>query len=118
MSHNPHMTSHERVLWRQIAQAAFEAAALPTDARRAKALAKALSPAPDLRLPDLRPLPSSGFRAFLMMARGFAKEEDAGLRALLAPRLTALADLAGDILDGLKADDGPPPSWTERADLR
>ena len=40
------------------------------------------------------------------------------LRVLLATRLEALSDAAGDILDGLRTDDGPPPAWTERADLQ
>lgn len=117
MSHNPHMTATERVLWRDLVQTAAAAAREPAVKARSKALAKALAPAADLRLPDLRPLPAAGFRAFLTFARGWTKEEDDRLRALLSPRLAALADLAGDILDGFRLDDAPP-SWTDRADLR
>lgn len=118
MSHNPNMTVAERVIWRQIVQAAFEAARDPAAVGKVKALKVALKGSEAVRLPDLRPLPSACFRAFLMMARAFFAEPDAGLRALLAARLEGLSDAAGDILDGLRLDDGPPPSWTERADLR
>ena len=118
MSHNPCMTCAERVLWRAIVQAAFEASRSPDVATKAKALKVALKGSESIRLPDLRPLPSACFRAFLMMARGFIAEPDVRLRALLATRLEALSDAAGDILDGLRIDDGPPPAWTERADLQ
>lgn len=118
MSHNPNMTCTERVLWRAITQAAFEAARAPTVEARAKALKVALKGSESLRLPDLRPLPSAVFRAFLMTARGFVVETDPRLRTLLAPRMEAQSDAAGDILDGLRLDDGPPPAWTERADLQ
>lgn len=118
MSHNLVMTSTERVLWRQIVQAAFDAARAPTVEARAKALRVALKGSESLRLPDQRPLPSALFRAFLMTARGFVAETDMRLRALLAPRLEALSDAAGDVLDGLRLDDGSPPAWTGRADLQ
>lgn len=118
MTLNPHMTATERTLWRQAVQAAAAAAREPYSAARAKALAKALAPSPELRLPDLRALPAAGFRAFLTLARGWAKEEDPRLREAMVGRLASLADLAGDILDGLRSDDGQPPSWTDRADLR
>lgn len=118
MSHNLVMTSTERVLWRQIVQAAFDAARAPTVEARAKALRVALKGSESLRLPDQRPLPSALFRAFLMTARGFVAETDVRLRALLATRLETLSDGAGDILDGLQLDDGAPPAWTGRADLQ
>lgn len=119
MSHNPNMTSGERVLWRQLCQAAHEAARAPDIETKAKALTKALAGSGDWRMPDLRPLPAACFRAFLVMARSWAPERDARVRAALAPRLEALADAAGDILDGLPAGtDGKPPAWTQRADLR
>lgn len=119
MSHNPNMTGAERVIWRQIAQAAFEAARAPQVETKARALKVALKGSENIRLPDLRPLPSACFRAFLMLARGFAGEPDAALRALLAGRLEGLADAAGDILDGLRPDrDGEPPAWMRRADLQ
>lgn len=118
-AHNPNMTSAERVLWRQVAQAAHEAARDPRAVGKAKALNKALAGSETWRLPDLRPLPSACFRAFLMMARGWAKEADTAAREALAPRLVGLADAAGDILDGVASDrDGPPPAWTQRADLQ
>lgn len=117
MSHNPDMLASERVLWRQVCQAAFEAARKPDRVGEAKALNKALAGSERWRLPDLRPLPSACFRAFLLMARSWAKEGDLAVRAELAPRLSALADAAGDILDGLACDQTEPPSWTKRADL-
>jgi hypothetical protein len=117
MSHNPHMTATERTLWRQAVQAAAGAVREPDSPAAAKALSKALAPCPEMRLPDLRPLPASAFRAFLIMARGYAKEEDVRLRRALGDRLAALADVAGDILDGLRLEDGPP-RWADRADLR
>ncbi|WP_309628191.1 hypothetical protein [Brevundimonas sp.] len=120
MSHNPNMTSAERVLWRQVAQAAHEAAKAPESAGLAKALKKALSGAESWRMPDLRPLPSACFRAFLMMARGFAAEPDPVVRFALKARLAGLADAAGDILDGLgpTSGDEPRPAWMDRADLK
>lgn len=117
MSHNPAMLSSERVLWRQVCQAAFEAALHPEQVGRAKALKKALAGSEGWRLPDLRPLPSACFRAFLLTARAWDKETDLKVRAELAPRLTALADAAGGILDGLACDRRDPPAWTQRADL-
>lgn len=117
MSHNPDMLSSERVLWRQVCQAAFEAAQKPDQVGVAKALAKALAGSEGWRLPDLRPLPSACFRAFLLTARSWNKETDLKVRAELAPRLVALADAAGDILDGLKCDESEPPRWAGRADL-
>lgn len=118
MAHNANMTTSERVLWRQVCQAAHEAARDPEAVGKAKALKKALAGSEGWRLPDLRPLPLGCFRAFLTMARGWAPETELGLRVQLAPRMEALADAAGDILDGLRADDGPPPAWTNRADLK
>lgn len=118
MSHNPNMTSGERVLWRQVAQAAHEAAKEPHVEARAKALKKALTGAEGWRMPDLRPLPSGCFRAFLMMARGFATETNPQVRLALASRLTAMADAAGDILDGLPCDSIDTSRWANRADLR
>ena len=82
-----------------------------------KLLAKALAGSEGWRLPDLRPLPSACFRAFLLAARSWNKETDLKVRAELAPRLVALADAAGDILDGLKCDEREPPRWAGRADL-
>lgn len=117
MSHNPHMTSAERVLWRQLAQAAFDAGREPDTVAKRKALKKALAGSGDWRLPDLRPLPSACFRAFLMMARGYVAEEDAAVRVALAPRLAGLSDAAGDILDGLPTEPKEPPAWTRRADI-
>ncbi len=121
MSHNPQMTSAERVLWRQVAQAAHEAAKAPEMLGLAKALKKTLAGSEGWRMPDLRPLPSACFRAFLMLARGFAAETDAVVRFALASRLAGLADAAGDILDGIgsvSAENRAPPAWTERADLK
>lgn len=118
MSHNPDMMSTERVLWRQVCQAAFEAAQKPDQSGVAKALAKSLAGSEGWRLPDLRPLPSACFRAFLLTARSWNKETDLKVRAELAPRLVALADAAGDILDGLTCDRRDPPAWTTRADLK
>jgi hypothetical protein len=118
MSHNPNMTSAERVLWRQVAQAALDAARSPEAEARRKALKTALAGGESWRLPDLRPMPSACFRAFLMLARGFVAENDPVVRFALAKRLDGLADAAGDILDGIRTDDGPPPAWTNRADLR
>lgn len=118
MSHNPQMTSTERVLWRQLTQAAFEAARDPAAVGKAKALRKALAGAKGWRMPDLRPLPCACFLAFLGVARGWALEGDVRLRQALAGRLEALADTAGDILDGLRTESDPePPAWTRRADL-
>jgi hypothetical protein len=114
------MTSAERVLWRQVTQAAHHAARAPEAMVRATALKKALAGAGDWRLPDLRPLPSACFRAFLMLARGYAAEPDPVVRFALAGRLQALADAAGDILDGIGGTDAgerEPPAWTKRADL-
>lgn len=121
MSHNPNMTSTERVMWRQVTQAAHEAAKAPESAALAKALKKALAGSESWRMPDLRPLPSACFRAFLMMARGYAAEPDPVVRFALKGRLAGLADAGGDILDGIgstNAADAPPPAWTQRADLR
>lgn len=119
MNPNPNMTGSERVLWRQLTQAAHEAARDPGAVGKAKALRKALAGSEGWRLPDLRPLPCGCFRAFLTMARGWAPEPDTAVRAVLAPRLAALADAAGDILDGLDTGaDATPPAWTQRADLR
>lgn len=117
MSHNPNMLSTERVLWRQVCQAAFEAARKPDQVAVAKALAKSLAGSESWRQPDLRPLPSACFRAFLLTARSWNNEKDLKVRAELAPRLAALADAAGDILDGLNCDRRDPPAWTTRADL-
>jgi len=116
MAHNHNMTATERVLWRQVAQAAHEAARAPDAVGKAKALKKALAGSEGWRMPDLRPLPMACFRAFLMLARGFAAEPEAVLRFALATRLAGLADAAGDILDGLAADQASP-AWTKRADL-
>lgn len=116
MSHNPNMTTAERVLWRQLTQAAFEAARAPEVESRAKALKKALAGAETWRMPDLRPMPAACFRAFLTLARGWAPEPDTRVRAALAPRLIALADAAGDILDGLP-EAWAPPVGQDRADL-
>ena len=121
MSHNPNMTASERVLWRMVAQAAHEAAKEPHGEARAKALKKTLAGSEGWRLPDLRTLPCACFRAFLMMARGFAAEPDAVVRFALASRLAGLADAAGDILDGVRGTEtgtGEPPAWTKRADLQ
>lgn len=119
MSHNPNMTVAERVLWRALSQAAFDAARAPEVEARVKALRKALSGSRDWRYPDLRPLPLACFRAFAIMATGFSQEPDARLRTAMAARLEALADAAGDILDGLRVEpEAPPPAWTERADLK
>jgi len=118
MSHNPNMTSTERVLWRQVAQAAHEAARAPEVEARAKALKKALAGAETWRMPDLRPLPSACFRAFLLLARGFAAETDPKVRFALRARLEGLADAAGDILDGLPSDGVDTSSWSNRADLK
>lgn len=118
MTHNPRMTSAERVLWRQVAQAAHEAAKAPDRAGKQAALRKALAGSGDWRLPDLRPLPSSCFRAFLMLARGYAAETDAGVRFALSVRLAGLADAAGDILDGLGTGEAPRQPWQDRADLK
>jgi hypothetical protein len=124
MSHNPTMTSGERVLWRIACQAAFDAARAPEVEARAKSLKKALAGAGDWRMPDLRSLPCACFRAFYIVAKGFALEADPALRAQLAPKLEALADAAGDMLDGLglpataaPGEDPPLPLWTERKDL-
>lgn len=116
------MTSTERVLWRGVTQAAFEAARAPDAVGKAKALRKALAGSERWRLPDLRPLPSACFRAFLMMARGYSAEPDPAVRAALASRLIGLGDAAGDILDGLRLPPSPDgeaeaPAWTRRADL-
>lgn len=121
MSHNPNMTSTERVMWRQVTQAAHEAAKAPESAALAKALRKSLKGAESWRMPDLRTLPSACFRAFLMLARGYAAEPDPVVRFALRTRLTGLADAAGDILDGLgptSGDDATRPAWMDRADLR
>lgn len=119
MAHNPNMTTSERVLWRQLCQAAHEAARDPAAVGKAKALNKALAGSGDWRLPDLRPLPAACFRAFLTMARAWGPETDLHVREALAPRLAALADAAGDILDGLPTGaEGPPPAWMQRADLK
>lgn len=121
MSHNPDMTSTERVLWRTLCQAAFIAARDPTAVGKAKAMKKALGDCRERRMPDLRPLPAACFRAFVTVAHGFVAETDPGLRLLLAPRLEALSDAAGDILDGLRTAGeakAPAPLWTERADLK
>ena len=114
------MTPTERVLWRTVAQAAGEAAKAPGSATKAKALKKALAGSPSWRLPDLRPLPSAAFRAFLMLARGYSTETDAVLRFAMASRLAALADAAGDILDGLGGGEAEQPrhGWQDRADLK
>jgi hypothetical protein len=117
MNHNPHMTATERAVWRMVVQEAAAAAREPYSQARAKALNKALAPCPEMRLPDLRPLPAAAFRAFLTLARGWAKEDDPRLREIMVARLAAMADVAGDILDGFRLDDAPP-SWTDRADLR
>lgn len=118
------MTSTERVMWRQVTQAAFEAARAPATDGKAKALKKALAGSERWRLPDLRPLPSACFRAFLMMARGYSAEPDPAVRAALASRLIGLSDAAGDILDGLRgspapegAAEAPRHGWQDRADL-
>lgn len=119
MSHNPNMTASERVLWRALAQAAFDAARAPEVEAKAKALRKAAIGVLGWRYPDLRPLPLACFRAFVVLATGFSQETDARLRAALASRLEVLADAAGDILDGLRVEpEAPPPAWTERADLK
>jgi hypothetical protein len=118
VTHNPDMLSSERVLWRQVCQAAFEAAQHPEQSGRAMALKKALAGSEGWRLPDLRPLPCACFRAFLLVARAWPGEANLTVRAELAPRLIALADLAGDILDGLSCDRRDPPSWVDRADLK
>lgn len=118
MNHNPHMTSADRVIWRLAAQAAFDAARAPETAAKIKALKKALSAARERVMPDLRPLPAACFRAFLTLARGFAAEPEAALRAALAARLEALADAAGDILDGLCLPEAPHHAWQDRADLK
>lgn len=118
MAHNPALSATERVLWRTVCQAAFDAARDPAAVGKAKALKKALAGSEGWRQPDLRPLPFGLFRAFLTMARGWAPETDARLRAHLAPRLEALADAAGEVLDGLPVADDAPPAWTTRADLR
>jgi hypothetical protein len=118
MSHNPNMLSSERVLWRQVCQAAHEAARDPAAVGKAKALNKALAGSEGWRLPDLRPLPSACFRAFLMTARSWNRETDLKVRAELAHRLAALADAAGDILDGLACDRRDPGAWSDRADLQ
>lgn len=117
MSHNPNMTTTERVLWRQLTQAAFEAARAPEVEARAKALNKALAGSKGWRLPDLRPLPCACFMAFLTLAKGWAPETNPALRRALAARLEALADAAGDILDGLRLEPETPPAWAERKDI-
>lgn len=114
---NPDLTATERVLWRGVAQAAHEAARDPASAARAKALKKSMAGWEGWRHPDLRPLPRACFRAFLYLAVGWANEPDTAVRAALAPRLAGMADAAGDILDGIRVDDGPRPAWTQRADI-
>lgn len=118
------MTSTERVLWRLACQAALDAARAPEVEARAKALKKALAGSGDWRMPDQRSLPRACFYAFWTVAKAFAIEPDAALRAHLAPRLEALADTAGDMLDGLGprptagGEHAPPPAWLDRADLK
>ena len=60
----------------------------------------------ELRLPPLREHKPD----IALLLRHFIAE--------LAPRLVALADAAGDILDGLACDRRDPPAWTNRADLK
>lgn len=117
----PQMTSAERVLWRIACQAALAAARAPTIDARAKELKKALAGSGDWRMPDQRSLPRACFWAFWTVAKAWAIEPDATLRAALADRLAALAEAAGDMLDriGVPAAAEPAlPSWTDRADLR
>lgn len=123
-----HMTSAERVLWRIACQAALAAARAPESAARAKELKKALSGSGEWRMPDQRSLPRACFYAFWTVAKAWAIEPEAGLRAALADRLAALAETAGDMLDGLGVPAVAPgemggaapalPLWTERADIK
>jgi hypothetical protein len=118
MSHNPNMTAAEGALWRQLTHAAAEAAREPAIEARAKALKKALAGADGWRMPDLRPLPAACWRAFLVMAKGYAAETDGRVRAALAPRLAALTDAAADIQTGLVLEDPRAAGWAGRADLK
>lgn len=120
------MTSAERVLWRIACQAALAAARAPESAARAKELKKALAGSGEWRMPDQRSLPRACFYAFWTVAKAWAIEPEAGLRAVLADRLAALAETAGDMLDGLaitpvaapEGDDRPARGWPDRADLQ
>lgn len=120
----PQMTSAERVLWRQACQAALAAARAPEVEARLKELRKALAGSGAWRMPDQRSLPQACFYAFWTVAKAFAAEPDAAVRAHLAPKLEFLVDAAGDMLDGLgpqpaaEGEDAPPPAWTQRADLQ
>ena len=121
----PRMTAAERVLWRIACQAALAAARAPGVDARARELKKALAGSGDWRMPDQRSLPRACFYAFWTVAKAWAIEPDAALRAALAGRLEALADAAGDMLDGLHVPPPPPTGdaarpargWPDRADL-
>lgn len=116
MSHNPNMTSSERVFWRRVLQTTFEAASHPEREGAIKSLRSALKGREAVCYPDLRPLPSGVFRGFLLAAQGFANEPDVRLRQMFAEDLRIMADRAGDILDGIVLDE-PAASWTERKDI-
>lgn len=128
MSHAVQMTSAERVLWRIACQAALAAARAPESAARAKELKKALAGSGEWRMPDQRSLPRACFYAFWTVAKAWAIEPEAGLRAALADRLAALAETAGDMLAGLalapapiaEPDPDAPAArgWPDRADLQ
>ena len=115
------MTPSERTLWRLAIQAAFAAARAPQAVGAARDLKRALAGSEGWRLPDMRPLPLNAFLAFLMMARAWSAEPDMRVRQALAERMAAMADMAGDILDGLAVmvaeSDQEAPAWTRRADL-
>lgn len=122
------MTSAERVLWRIACQAALAAARAPTVDARAKDLRKALAGSGDWRMPDQRTLPRACFYTFWTVAKAWAAEPEAELRAALAAPLQTLAETAGDMLDTLGAPRAAPgdmggetpalPLWTERADIK
>lgn len=115
------LSSAERVLWRRVIEAALVAAREPASVGKTKALKKSMAGWEGWRHPDLRPLPRGCFRAFLYMATGWVNEPEAAVRAALAGRLEALADAAGDILDGLVVEIDRRPgavNWQDRADLR